>query len=76
MEDSDDPRPAREKTNSIDGHITKIEQIGHIVLFEVQFPNGSSISIESHEDQYRRRFRLDEDIQVSWNAADATVIAH
>ena len=74
-EDSGDPRPAREKTNAIDGHITKFEKIGHIVLFEVQLPDGSSISIEGHEDQYGGRFRVEDDIHVSWQAADATVIA-
>ncbi|MCC5999389.1 MAG: ABC transporter ATP-binding protein [Pararhodobacter sp.] len=66
--------PADQLTNAIDGKITRLEQIGHIMEFQVELPNGTPITIEGHSDIYGGQFAPGDAIHVSWQPGGASVI--
>ena len=61
-------------TNAIDGRITRMEQVGHIIEFKVELPDGAPVSIEGHAETFGGRYAPGDAIQVSWQADGASVI--
>ena len=59
---------------TIQGSITRLQQIGHLVQMAVTLPNGENIGIEGHADKYGGRFAAGDKARIAWKASGATVI--